>query len=217
MTAWYDQAWRAVAESREFAAAFRAYRDLLAGSGVDPYREGIFERVWAARERRRPTTTYGLQFAGRTIEGELHDDALSMEGARAHGLAELADQLLAAEKDKGAYDGFVEFAERYVAASGDADLALNDWQRRFAEQVEAGDVDPVLRAGATVTRQWTADVLRAFDDQKQKDAVRALGASREASACGNCGHPRVAHALQHIGRVRGPCGIGGCGCDAFVL
>lgn len=54
------------------------FRTLLAGmddnSQFDPYREPLFDRVWVTTEKRKPITTYGLDFAGRTINGELHHD-----------------------------------------------------------------------------------------------------------------------------------------------
>lgn len=209
MIFWYDQAWPAVAEAKEHAAAFRAYRDLLAGSGVDPYREPVFDRVWVRCEPRSPTTTYGLQFADRTLEGEMHPDALTMRGARDFALGELADKLLGAE-DKNDYAGFVAFAERFQR---DLDgFGLADWQRRFAEAVERGDVDVTIAAGQRARKAWTGEVLRAFEEQKQEE-LRPAGLNR----CGRCGHGRLAHRLQPVGQLRGQCFAVGCDCASFRL
>lgn len=212
MSAWYDQAWPAVAEAKEHAAAFRAYRDLLAGSGVDPYREPVFDRVWVRREPRSPTTTYGLQFAGRTLEGEMHPDALTMRGARDFALGELADKLLGGAERNSDYAGFVAFAERFQRALDTGDEDLEPWQRRFAEQVEAGDVAVAEIRQAPDVRRWTGEVLRAFEEQK-KEELRPAGLNR----CGRCGHGRLAHRLQPVGQLRGQCFAVGCDCASFRL
>lgn len=72
---WYDQL-TAIARAPEHGSlrlAFGAYRDLLDGSGIDPYREPMFDRVFARAER--DGTTFGLQFEDKVMEGFLHRDA----------------------------------------------------------------------------------------------------------------------------------------------
>lgn len=173
---WYDQLARAVLERSAPTSAFRDYRELLDGSGIDPYREPMFDRVWCSSPGRRdPTTTFGLEFAGTTTEGELHRDAGEGAGGwpavRRMLLEDMADRLFdAAAKKRNPYHDFVAFAERFTreqnaftaAATGAFD-ALTDWQRRFAEGVERGDVDVTIAAGRRERKAWTAEVLKAFE------------------------------------------------------
>lgn len=63
------------------------------------YAEPPFERVWAAWNPRRPfNTIFGLQFAGREIEGELHAEAYTIAGAREFLLGDLAEIVLSKDR-----------------------------------------------------------------------------------------------------------------------
>lgn len=171
---WYDQLARAVLERSALASAFREYRELLDGSGVDPYREPMFDRVWCEWSGRGdPSTTFGLEFGGIAIKGELHRDAGEGAGgwpaARRMLLEDTADRLFDdVEERRNPYHDFVAFAERWhqeqMTRPGVASWApLSDWQRRFAESVERGDADVTIVGSNRDRKSWVAEVMKAFD------------------------------------------------------
>lgn len=221
MSGWWEQAAKAVSERFTPAVAFRAYRDICAGTAFDPYREPMFERVWVRAER--DGTTFGLQFGGMTMEGWLHADAAPLPSewvvARRLALEQISDRLFElVERQKNPYHDFVRFAEQ-AGVEGGGQLA--DWQREFAEQVERGNVDVAAIVGRRGRKEWTAKMMRRYEDLKQAGLglADALAAGRPADAlklqCGYCGHGLADHELQHAGRRRRACTL--CDCAAFVL
>lgn len=230
MSGWWEQAAKAVSERFTPAVAFRAYRDICEGTGFDPYREPMFERVWVRAER--DGTTFGLQFGGMTMEGWLHADAAALPSewvvARGLALEQISDRLFErVERQKNPYHDFVAFAEQ-AGVEGGGQLA--DWQREFAEQVERGNVDVAAIAGRKGRKEWTAKMMRRYEELKQaadaagqagRGLADALAAGRDAAKlqCSYCGHGREHHELHPTGsgRLRGACTFSSCDCAAYVL
>lgn len=172
MSGWWEQAAKAVSEQFTPAAAFRAYRNICDGSGFDPYREPMFDRVWVRAER--GGVTFGLQFGDGTMEGWLDSDVRPPSewgsASRQLLLQEISDRLFdEVERRKNPYHDFVAFAER-VGVEGGGELL--DWQREFAEGVERGDVDVTLASGLFERRRWVAEVMRRYDELRAEAPAR---------------------------------------------